>query len=366
MGFNLAPDYAGAGFTTELTDLKEAVLDRAPAPMNLKEAIGLERLMFKVYNASREVETFSNDQLTVDPLPSVGLKLSGNAMPTAGAQTVIRRVLDLRELSATHVHAYLKDVSGISQWDEYLLTPVQMDGISVGWRSGERLRITVPDFLGQSRLLSAGRHGEVLKQMGLGGIMRAAQAATPLLMSERAPTFWVAAMGLLGAGLQGVPTQFEGTLLLHSYLTDFALSLKRLDMLEKLLVMCRKVRPRARVGFHTNIATEALNALRMLNTPVDDVSVLTSPHALDMATTLSAMRLAGTQKDTFRLTAEVGLAPSIVHRLAFAAPERWAFGADTVLIGIGADPALAEQREKEVEQEWATVFPGLSLPEGVL
>jgi len=78
------------------------------------------------------------------------------------------------------------------------------------------------------------------------------------------------------------------------------------------------------------------------------------------------MRLAGTQKDTFRLTAEVGLAPSIVHRLAFAAPERWAFGADTVLIGIGADPALAEQREKEVEQEWATVFPGLSLPEGVL
>jgi hypothetical protein len=169
----------------------------------------------------------------------------------------------------------------------------------------------------------------------------------------------------LAASLQSAIPEFTGTLLLHPYLTDFALSLRRLDLLEHLLKICRQARPRARVGFHTNMAAEALNALWRLETRVDEVSVLSSPGALKMETIFKEMRRASGHAG-FKLTAEVGLAPSIVHQAAFDAPQRWAFGADTVLIGPGAEPTLAAQRQLEVEQEWGRAFPGLTMPEGVL
>ncbi len=136
-------------------------------------------------------------------------------------------------------------------------------------------------------------------------------------------------------------------------------------MLARMLATCRRSHPLARIGFHTNMAGEALNALRLLDVPADNVSVLTSPRAVDMAATLRAMR-AASGSGGLRLTAEVGLAPAVIHRVAFDAPHHWAFGADFILLGIWADPALAGQRQMEVEREWAKVFPGLGLPEGVL
>ena len=365
LGFNIAPDYAGAGFTTELTDLIKMVRKRQPPPLDLMEAIELERLLFKLYHVAEEVKTFSDGRAADEPLPSVGLRLSGTAPGGEDTASVARRVLDVRDLSTERVHDYLRGAAGGPQWDGYLLAPAQMRGLPASWQTSERLRVTVPDFLNQSRLLSAGRHGEVLKQMGARGLMGGLRVAVPRLLSERAPTFWVVAMGLLGAGLQDVPAGFQGTLLLHTYLTDLALSLRRLDMLEKMLRTCRRMRPRARVGFHTNMAAEAMNALRLLDVSVDDVSVLTSPKAVDMGAIFSAIRAAPGQRGQ-RLTAEVGLAPAVVHRVAFDAPQRWMFGADAILLGIGADPALAMQRQMDIEREWAKVYPGLSLPEGVL
>jgi hypothetical protein len=365
VGFNMAPDYAGAGFTTEMTDLSKAARTRQPAPMNLMEAIQLERLLFKIYEVSHEVHPFTQGQCADARFLSQSLRLSGAVSRPEDTPPSVRRVLDVRDLAATQVHAYLGAEDGRSGWDEFLLTPAQMRGIPTPWGAGERLRVTVPNFLNQSRLLAAGRYGEVLKQMGLSGGMLAARAATPVLLRDRAATFWVAAMGLLGAGLQAVPVDFQGTLLLHTYLTDFALSLTRLDMLQKMLATCRSIRPRARLGFHTNMAAEALQALRLLDVPVNEVSILTSPSAPEMAATLAALRRAGAP-GALRLTAEVGPAPAVVHRVAYATPHRWAHGADAVLIGIGADQALARQRQQEVEQAWARVFPGLSMPEGVL
>ncbi len=365
VGFNLAPDYLGAGFSAQVTDLKEAVRSGQPATRNLTEAIQLERLIFKVYDVSREVEAFTASNHLGEPFPAAPLRLSKGSLPSKGAPTMIRRALDLRDLSPAQACAYLCGSGSGSGWDEYLLTPTQMKALPGSSRPSERLRVTVPDFLNEARLLSTRRYGEILKRMSLGGIMVAARAATPLLIKERAPTFWVAAMGLLGAGLESMPTEFQGTILLHGYLTDLALSLRRLDVLGKMLIMCRRIRPQARVGFHTNIATEALNALHLLDAPIDELSVSTSPHAVDMAAIFGAMRRVGAQRG-LRLTAEVGLAPSIVHREALNDPQRWAFGADAVLIGIGADPVLAGLRQREVEREWSKVFPGLSLPEGVL
>jgi hypothetical protein len=172
-------------------------------------------------------------------------------------------------------------------------------------------------------------------------------------------------MSLLVAGLHQVPAEFRGTLLLHGYMTDLALSLRRLDMLERMLGICRRARPRARIGLHTNMAAETLNALAMLDVSVDEVSVLSSPHALNMASLLAAMRLAGGHSGR-RLTTEVGVAPALVHRVAAEAPEHWAHGADAVLVGAAAEPAIFRQRRQEIGRDWAEAFPGLDLVDEVL
>jgi hypothetical protein len=67
VGFNIAPDYCGAGFTTELNDLKETACSGQPAPMNLEEVVRLERLIFKAYEVSHEVETFTDDFVVSTP-----------------------------------------------------------------------------------------------------------------------------------------------------------------------------------------------------------------------------------------------------------------------------------------------------------
>lgn len=364
VGFNMAPDYAGAGFTTELLDLNHATRTGQPAPMNLEEAIRLERLLFQVYAAARQVETLTEH--SSGRLPTVrGTRLISQRHHVEHASTEIRRVLDLRDLSKAHACAYLASADAPSGWDEYMVRPDQVRGLPAQWRTGEGLHVTVPDFLNQSRLLSTGRYRAVLQNMGAGGITAAGLACTPLVLTERGATLWVAAMGLLAAGLRSTPKQFSGGILLHGYLTDLALALGRLDVLEKMLVTCRRARPHARVGFHTNLAPEALNALWLLDTPVDEVSVLTSPSAPDAATRIAAMRRAAGH-DKLRIIAEVGLAPAVVHRLAYQAPQHWAFGADAVLVGAEADADLFEQRQAELGDNWAKVFPGLGMPEGVL
>lgn len=363
VGFNMAPDYAGAGFTAELIDLVEATRTGRSAAMSVTEGIRLERLLFKIYDVAAEVRTFTRDTGVGESPRATKPRLAEAADHTEKALPAVRRVLDLRDLSAARARAYLMGIVDGSTWDEYLLAPAQVKRLPKQWRAGKRLRVTVPDFLNQSRLVSNGRHVEVLKQLGLAGIVAGVRAATSVLSSERAVTFWVAAMGLLGAALRLVPVQFQGTLLLHAYLTDLALALRRTDMLDTMLARCRTLRPRARVGFHTNMASEALTALRLLETPVDEVSVLTSPRARDMARMLDSMRQAGLPRAR-TLTAEVGLAPSVVHRVAFEAPHHWSFGADAVLIGVAADSALAGQWRADVEQNWMAVFPGLTLPDG--
>ncbi len=392
LGFNIAPDYAGGGFTTEFSDLKRATLTRQPAPVSLEAAIQIERLLFKVYEVAREVKTFRKcfkSSAWIDktrlPLPDSHIRqellkhaLSPYMPAYEGAlsqkrhvveqernQANLPRILDLRELSVEKTLAYLDQVTETSAWAGYLLTPAQVRRVSPCWVKGERLRVTVPDFLYLARLLSTREYQTVLKLMGWRGLLSAGLAIPLIALRERGLTFWAAAVGLLAASLQSTVSEFAGTLLLHPYLTDFALSLRRLDLLEHMLKICRQVRPRARIGFQTNMAAEALNVLWRLETRVDEVSVLSSPGALKMEMIFKEMRQASGHTD-FKITTEVGLAPYIVHQTAFDAPHCWAFGADTVLIGPGADPTLAAQRQLEVEQEWGRAFPGLAMPEGVL
>jgi hypothetical protein len=276
----------------------------------------------------------------------------------------MRRVLDLRDVSAAAAGAYLANVAATG-WDEVALYAEQLRAIDTPAARARRLRVTVPDFLTQSRLLSNKRYREVIAGMGAAGVAAALRTAMPVLPSERAATFWVAAMGLLGAALHAVPPRFDGVLLLHGALADFALSLRRLDMLDRMLAACRTARPRARVGFHTNMAEETRAALWSLETRVDEVSVLTAPRASGMTAVLDALRRAAPGGEA-RITAEVGLAPAVVHRAAAAAPERWALGADAVLIGSWGEPQVGGARRSEMEREWAKAFPGLTMPDGVV
>ena len=367
VGFNLAPDYAGAGFSSELNDLKDAILTGQRAPMDLSKALEIERLLFKAYENSRETKSFKDVGSSIAGLGSVPQKarLSRKGLIIDATPNNLQRVLDLRSLPAEDVYGYVSNAIGTSGWSELLLNPAQFAKVPAQLVDSRRLRVTVPDFLSQSRLLSTGRYGEVLKQMGVGGVAMALRAAVPMLIRKLTPDFWVAAMGLLTAGLHDLPHDFQGTLFLHTYLTDLALTLRRLDMLERMLTTCRRLRSRARLGFHTNMASEALRALQMMREPLDEVSVLTSPRALGISEVFAAMRQVDVT-NKLRITAEVGLAPDIVHRVAFDAPECWAHGADAVLIGTGANTLLAEQNRKRFEQEWRKVFPGLSPPEGAL
>lgn len=360
VGFNLAPDYAGAGFTRELGDLIETARTGQPAPIGLHEATRVEETIFAAYERARVVRQFDGIGGDLDAPAAVPRRLV-----TAGLRDAAdtRRVLDLRDLPLDAARAALDRSEASRRWDEFQVTPPQAGGGR--WRRGERLRVTVPDFLHQSRLLSNGRYHEVLGEMGPAGVARAVATALPLALVERGPTFWVAASGLLGSALQAVPRDFSGTLLLHGYLTDFALALRRLDMLDAMLATCRKARPRARVGIHSNMAAEAANALYLLQTSVDEVSILTSPGALGMAETIGVVRRAG-RVAAIGVTAEVGLAPALVHRLAADAPHLWSFGAEAVLIGAAAEPRLFAERERALARQWMQAFPGVPVPGLVL
>jgi predicted dehydrogenase/nucleoside-diphosphate-sugar epimerase len=366
VGFNLAPDYAGAGFTNELNILRDAALTGDRSSANLKDALQLERLIFTSYEKSVATKSFKDGGSGLSSIPSETLKFVDLGL--SKTDTPVRRILDLRDSSAAEIAAHWKRPGTRERWDEYLIGPNQFAKLSRGSSAAipdQDLRITVPDFLNQSRLLSTGRFAEVLRQMGVGGVARAVRETGPTLARERSLNFWVAATGMLASALHSVPVKFRGTLLLHTYLTDLALTLRQVGQLQRMLAMCRRLRPNARVGFQTNLAAEALGALRTISEPVDEVSALTSPRGLRIPEIFAELR----RKDKtgkLRLTAEVGLAPAIVHQIAYDAAAEWTHGAEALLIGTGADGFLAEQRRLWFEQEWSKVFPGLSVPNSAL
>lgn len=364
VGFNIAPDYAGAGFTTELADLVRSCHTRRPPPMNLDQACRIERLLFDVYDASERVERFSTAggfTARVDATSPDGPVRLEDRFDSIAAHPP-RRVLDLRDVPLRDAQMDVADSLSGGEWSEVEILPGQIRNLAK-LRNDSRLRVTVPDFLNQSRLLSMGRYASVLKAMQPAGILAAVRSAAAALPGERRATFWVAAMGLLGAALNAVGSEFRGTLLLHSYLTDLALSVRRLDMIERMITMCRRHCGAARVGFHTNMVGESAAALRRLQVSIDHVSFLTSPHAVGMAESLRKLReLAGSRLE---LTAEVGLAPAVVHRTALADPWSWTFGADAVLIGPAAEARLAAEQRRNRERHWADAFPGLPAPDSL-
>ncbi|MCX7625797.1 MAG: hypothetical protein N2Z21_06260 [Candidatus Sumerlaeaceae bacterium] len=93
----------------------------------------------------------------------------------------------------------------------------------------------VPDFLEYARLLSVGQFGQLLAKAGTRyNLARALLAAACAALRHPTPAagsdFWLVAQALLRFDL-ALLRMFHGVVVLHPYLTDFALSLGRDDFL---------------------------------------------------------------------------------------------------------------------------------------
>jgi NADH dehydrogenase len=346
--FNMAPDYAGAGFSAEFADLEKAARTGARPPMDILEAVKLEHVLQNIYSSGATVKKLLGYPDKEEFKAPSYLRLAGS--PESGKP---RKILDLRESSCESAAEMLRQPNA---WDAFQFYPVHARcALNAGTPAG-KIRFTAPDFLGQTRMLLSGQAAGLLRQMGIGGIMKAGFAATPLVLKEKGATFWVAATGFLAAGLAGIPKGFSGTILLHGYLADLALGVRRPDRLDAMLAIIRKSFPQARIGFHSGMAGEAINALATLDTKVDEVSIISSPGSLD-ARRYFPLVPAGTV-----LTAEVGMAPTMAQRLASMEPGKWAHGASAVLVGGSADQYLAGGRVEKIENGWENAFPGLKMP----
>ncbi len=386
VGFNLAPDYAGAGFTQEAHDLVESTRTGREPPMGVRAAQRVEQLLFRAYDVAKTVHEFSapaeQPAIAVADAqgslqnhawgPAAGVPGAAAALgwPLAGpgpakpaesnSATRFERLIDLRELAPATVGEFMSD-SSASKWDGFVVTTAHLADVARASDGGASLRVTVPDFLTQSRLLMGGRFGEVLGRLGPRGVMGAGFAAVPAVARARGVTFWAAAIGLLAGELAAIPRGFAGTLLLHGYLTDIALALGETASLDRMLRLCRRQHPSARVGFHTNLASAAHAALPLIDTEVDDISALTSPRGLRLTETIRALQAYGPA-----VAAEVGPAPAFVHALAAETPSAWTQGAGAIVLGPVADAVLGARLRSDKQAAWQTAFPGLVMLEAAL
>ena len=349
--YDMAPDFAGAGFAAELADLRECALARRASGRvtpGLAKAIDLERLVFRLYDAATAIPRF-----TAVESPAAPRQL---ALDT---RTDVPRYLDLRDLPSGTAAAA---VGRGGPWDGFEITT----GQAGPWlrQTGERVHVTAPDFLVQSRLLLSGRAGTVLKQMGAGGVLAAGLAATPAILRDRGASFWAAADGLLAAGLARLPRRFRGTILLHPSLADLAITLRRHDRLDRWLTMCRMQQPVARIGFHTHLGEEAAQAVAVVSRAPGAVSLLVSPTQPAKREWIAAIRRAA--GGPIEVTAEVGPGPAVIHERAALDPAPWAgMGeerADAVLIHGVADATVADAWREDLAARWAAAFPGMAVP----
>jgi len=357
VGFNLAPDYVGAGFSEELRELRDAARLKSSVSMGVEKAAAIERVLFRAYASAKDVPKFEEEAESPDWVTGAPRFVGGASSP----RKEVDRVIDLRDVDNDLTETFLLSSDLVEHWSGSQVFPEQMSGFPGGSLHAERLNVTVPDFLRQGRLLSLGRRREVLRGLGVQGALGAFRAAAPQAARDRSATFWVGALGLLGGALSKIPSGFNGGLLLHPSLADVMLALRQYDMLDRMITLCRKAHPGARVGFHTNLAAEASDALSLISVEIDQVSVLTSPNTPWDG---SVDDIRGAASGPIRVVAEVGPAPMPVHRAAAEAPNAWAHGADAVLIGALGDEFLRPRITENREREWGLVFPGLRMPQG--
>lgn len=345
--FDLAPDFAGAGFLREIERLRDLALGSSlPAEgLSMAETVAFERGIHAIYSSAG-----------TDRFPADAAAPAAEAAPAASATR--DRIIDLRDLRAADAKSFLLEANRTG-WTGAEISATQLRGWGREIAHRPSLRVTVPDFLNESRMLLSGRGGALLRQLGVRGILAAGRGAMPAVLRDRGASFWAAVEGLLAADLSAIPVGFSGSVLLHASLVDLALALRRHDRIASWIRRCRKAVPLGSTGFHSQMAGEAAQACALVG--VEAVSILTSPAGLGMGEAVAAIRRAG-GPSLKRVTAEVGAAPAAVHRYAAGRPLLWTHGADDLLLHACADPALAPVLQREFAASWSAAFPGLAAP----
>ena len=338
VGFNLAPDYAGAGIAVELRELAGFRFAGPLAePMTLNRGLGIERMLFSMYAGAATVDRFTTATFSAPSIRRADRRPS-------------RACADLRDASPeVLVSAVARAPHGV------LIRAAQL--AHTGGVSADDIVITVPDFLGYTRLITDHQNAELARRLGVRGMAAAGRAAAVSVSRDRLVGFWPVADALLSAELTRIPRAFSGTLLLHPYLADLAIALDRLEMLQRMLDRIRSKRG-ARCGFHSNLGREAANAVLLLRRTPDVLSLLTSPNGSHIGA-IRAWFDADVRTSGIGLIAEVGPAPLAVHTAAFAEPDRWATAPVRVVAsGIALVAAEPHVRDEWVD-DWSMVFPGV-------
>jgi hypothetical protein len=359
-------DISGGGLSAELEEFRRAIRTGTPPLMSLQQAETIEHLIHAAYRSEPDPKSFCFDDESVRVLSERGHQgapsLGVDPQPTTSSKA-LQLVLDLRDYGPNEVRASTRMVGVLDRWDRLLVMPQAVPDLPGVLQSSDRVWVTAPDFLTQSRKITAGGARALLQSMSLRGVAYATLTTLPSLLRDRSVTFWSGVRGLLSAALESIPQSFRGTILLHGYVTDLALALGRIDILRDLLVLVRKRRPGAKLGFHTNLAREVANAVSSLLDHVEIVSMLSSPGAADVP---AAMKLIRQEANSVIVSAEVGPAPVVIHRLAVNTPYRWAHTADALVVVAHADDAVAQLCHKAFVQRWRRAFPGFSCPGGLL
>lgn len=352
VGFNLMPDYAGGGIAQEHRDLRLAAREGARPPMDLEAGLAVERLLHRAYAVAVEAPRGAagdQDADATQPPPSRAASAAGREPDRA------RLVLDVREVEGADLAAFAA-LPAARAWAGVVAQPVQLNTLLRAGVPAASVTVTLPDFLHQARLLSAGRPGRLLADWGFDGVLAAGVGGARAALRERGATFWAVASALMAEALRHVPEGFEGTLLVHPMLTDLALGLFREDALASLLSACRE-RRRAKVGVHSALADHVAEVASI----IDVASLLASPRALTLTASIATLREANPR---LAILAETGALPASCHRDAARDPIRWEHGADRVMVGAWAEPALVPALRASLRRRWGAVFDD-PLPSGL-
>ena len=366
IGFNFAPDYIGAGVTSELLQLQALARDRQDPRMPLRRAVKLERLLFSIYEKSQKTECFRPFQKKIHVDTKRGKRKIEEFKPfvrSAIHGNAIKYILDIREISSDFLSlSLLRDLK--KRWDAFQVLANQIRPLRSAGISDESISVVVPDFMNYARLLNIGQPWKFFKQIGLRSTFPLGVRAIQSVVSDLGVTFWAVVNALLAADLAQIPSDFRGALLIHSFPTDLVVALSLPGRLETWIQQAKRRAKLARVGAQTRIARDAFNTLVYLNQPLDFIHFLSSPGSSDLKDLLNHIRSSACFGD-LSLVAEVGPAPGDIHRKALRDAASWSQGANALVVDAVCDDALADIRRRALSKSWRRAFPGLCCPETI-
>jgi hypothetical protein len=319
-----------------------------------------------VYEASKETRRFTEgNEIPVSPISEPPVpRLGRSRRAFAGETGRPGRVLDVRQVNiGSRTRQAIRDID--QRWDGFQVAAPQVAALMDAGVDTAAMTVVVPDFMNYARQINSGHAARFVRNLGVRSVFSMGMRAMRSAAADRGVTFWTVARSLLAADLASLPWDFDGTILLHSFLVDLGVALDRPDRIGPMLSQVRAKASHASLGIQTNILRDALNLLVYLETPVQSIHFLSSPGCAHAGRAVEQLRASRRFGGT-HLGAEVGSVPSALFAEIMDRHGDWLQGADTVVVDALCDPRLAGLRRKRLEKAWKEAFPGTLLPSTAL